>query len=76
MKYQRKTFEEYLMDEHQKEYIGSKDTALEAFTQWLEDLEIEEWLIYGHEYGIERVIRAIDNVEKSINFIRSGKDDL
>uniref|UniRef100_A0A6M3LCB8 Uncharacterized protein n=1 Tax=viral metagenome TaxID=1070528 RepID=A0A6M3LCB8_9ZZZZ len=60
----KRTFEDFLMEQHCLEYTGSKDLALEAFTQWLEDLEIEDWLNYGQRYGIERAIQAIDKVQE------------
>jgi len=49
-----KNFEEYLQEIHMKTYIGSKDLAIEAFGQWLEDLEPEDWMHYADKF-VEKI---------------------
>ena len=61
------SFEEFLMDEHAKDYQGCDDDMPDAFDNWVCTLEPLDWLKYGEQYGNERALQAIDNVEKALN---------
>ena len=60
----KRTFEDFLMEQHALQYIGTKDTIVDDFSDWLQDLEIDDWIRYGERYGIERAIKAIDKVQE------------
>ena len=45
------TFEDYLMEQFLKDYHGHKDGFLDTFDQWLEKLDVAEWIKMGEEYG-------------------------
>jgi len=46
-------FETYLMEQHAKQYSGYKDLMIDNYSEWLEDLDIEEWIEYGDKFGQE-----------------------
>ena len=48
-----KTFEDFLMEQHAREYIGTKDAMVDDFSDWLCDLGIDEWLMYGDKFARE-----------------------
>ena len=48
-----KTFDEYLQEQHALQYTGIKDLMIDNYSEWLEDLDIEEWLEYGDKFVVE-----------------------
>lgn len=48
---ERNEFEEFLQDEHGKQFIGTKDTIVDDYENWLEMLDIDDWLRLGKVYG-------------------------
>ena len=63
-------FEEYLQEEHQKDYIGSKDLALESYENWLQDLDINDWISLGNIYGCNKALEAYDMAVKTITSLK------
>ena len=49
-----KTFEEYLQEKHAKDYIGFRDEMGEDFREWVNDLNVDEWIAYGENYADEK----------------------
>lgn len=45
------TFEDFLKEKHAEEYMGLDDNMPDAFDGWLGDLDAEEWMDLGEEYG-------------------------
>ena len=62
----KRTFEDYLMEQHALQYIGIKDSMVDDFSDWLQDLEIDDWLRYGERYGIKRALKSIDNIQEKL----------
>lgn len=60
------TFEEYLQEIHAKDYVGEGDNIGWAFNEWLQELELDDWLLYGQQFGIKMGLAAIDTVEKNL----------
>jgi len=56
-----KTFEDFLIDKHAENYIGSKDSMIDDFNDWLCDLETDDFLKYGDMFAKE--LPKIDNKE-------------
>lgn len=48
---QVKTFEDFLIDKFAEEYTGLDDEMPDAFDNWLQELNCDDWLQYGEEYG-------------------------
>lgn len=43
-------FEDYLKWEHSKSYSGTDDDMPDKFDNWLQNLDVDEWLMYGESY--------------------------
>ena len=63
-------FLEFLMDEHAKEYTGNGDDITIAFEEWLRDMEIDTWLLYGDRYGKE----ALKQYKKDLQIYNTVMD--
>lgn len=46
-------FEEFLIGEHAKNYVGTDDNMPDSFDAWLADLDSYEWIVLGDKYGIK-----------------------
>jgi len=49
-----KDFEDFLMEKHSQQYIGTDDAMVDDFSKWLEDLSIDDWIKYGNKYKEEK----------------------
>jgi hypothetical protein len=47
------TFEDFLMEKHSEQYVGLGDDMPDDFSDWLSNLDIDEFLDYGTLYGLE-----------------------
>ena len=56
-----KDFEDFLQMEHQKEFIGTKETVEEAFFAWTEDLELDQWISLGNQFVKEELLNETKN---------------
>jgi hypothetical protein len=56
------TFFEFLQERHAESYHGTDDNMPDAFESWLGDLQIDNWVILGDEFG-ERFMRCKKSVE-------------
>lgn len=59
-----KTFEDFLMEKHADQYIGTKDCMVDNFSEWLIDLDIDDWLNYGDKFFESSVKEIVDVYEK------------
>ncbi len=44
-------FEDFLMEKHAEQYIGTKDCMVDDFEKWLCDLDLDTLLNYGEMFG-------------------------
>ncbi len=44
-----KDFEDYLIEEHAEQYIGTKDCMIDDFNKWVQDLGVDELIDYGNK---------------------------
>jgi len=56
-------FEEFLMERHAEDYIGTKDTMIDDFNDWICELDPDQWLNFGEWYGNKK---AKDEIEKHL----------
>lgn len=45
-----KDFEDFLMDKHGEQYVGTDDMMPDDFNKWVQDLSVDEWIEYGDKY--------------------------
>lgn len=48
-----KSFEDYLREQHAREYSGTDDNMPDAFERWLGDIEPQDFIDLGDSYGKE-----------------------
>ncbi len=46
----KKTFEEFLIEQHAAQFKGTKDQAVDDFDRWLQGLSVDQWIVYGDKY--------------------------
>ncbi len=47
----RNDFENFLIDKHGEQYIGTDDCMPDDFNKWLEDRSIDDWIELGNEFA-------------------------
>lgn len=45
-----RTFEDFLADEHGKQYVGTDDCMPDDFNEWLQDLSVDDWITFGDKF--------------------------
>jgi len=50
-------FVTYLQEQHALDYVGPKDSMIDDFNNWLDGLEIDEWIEFGDKFGQELLNR-------------------
>ena len=59
-----KTFEDYLMLIHAGEHIGTKETLVDGFDDWLGELEVDEIIGYADKALALQKKEILEKVEK------------
>ena len=62
-------FEQYLQDKHTKDYRGCDDDMPDDFNNWMQDLDVEQWLVFGDGFAAMKSLATLDNVGKGIKEI-------
>jgi hypothetical protein len=58
-----KDFNDYLMNEFAKEYVGTDDAMVDAFDLWLEGVQPDEFIKYGNDFAKNLVRTFVDNLK-------------
>lgn len=58
-------FEDYLMEQHALQFIGTKDMMIDDFSNWLENLSIDEWFDFGDKFEADK-IKEINQLKEKI----------
>lgn len=70
MKY--KDFEEFLKEEHDKQYMGTGDDAPDDYNNWLENIGIDGIIEYGNEfankYALQQMAEMAQKMVDSIGY--------
>jgi len=45
------TFEDFLMEMHAEDYIGTDDNMVDDFAKWVQDLEVDDFFNYGDKFA-------------------------
>ena len=46
-----KDFEDFLREKHAETYGGSKDNMYDDYEEWLVDLDVDRWIVFGNQYA-------------------------
>ena len=49
------TFEGFLMEQHALQFVGTKDVMIDDFSDWLENLAIDEWVSLGDKFIADKI---------------------
>ena len=52
------TFEDFLMDKHGDQCTLPGDMWSDDFNNWIQEIEIDEWLKYGDEFAKQAIAKA------------------
>lgn len=55
--------EEFLKEKHAEQYTGLDDDMSDAFDNWMMDLDVDEWIMYGDMYGLTERVALIDELK-------------
>ena len=47
----KRTFEDFLLDKHAKQFVGSKHTMVDDSADWIANLSPDEFIEYGDEFA-------------------------
>lgn len=50
--FEYRDFEELLQEKHAEQYHGLDDEMADAYIEWISELEVDDWIRYGHQYGV------------------------
>jgi hypothetical protein len=57
--------EEFLKEQHAKDYTGTDDDMPDAFESWLAELTSDEFITYADQYAQSEVEKSVKSVEMS-----------
>lgn len=69
-------FEDWLRNEFEKTWHGPSDLAIDAFDMWIDNLSVDQWLLYGQRFKYEKLssncngVGKIDEVEVNMNEVK------
>ena len=63
-------FEEFLMETYIQQETPLDDMIPDGFEGWLEDLDIDDWLLFGNKFCQAEKLALIDRLEKGIYHAR------
>jgi hypothetical protein len=55
-----KSFEDYVIDQHAKQYTGFDDEMPDNFNKWCQELDVDDWLLMGEKYAGIRELKGYD----------------
>lgn len=56
----KQTFEDFLMDKHAEQYIGTKDCIVDDSNDWLSNLSSDEFIEYGDMFIKQELEKKVD----------------
>jgi len=62
------TFEDFLMEKHADQYVGTKDCMIDDFSDWLEGLDFEEWFSFADKFQKQINAELLKACKKALEF--------
>jgi len=63
------TFEEFLMDKYADQHIGTKETLVDGFNDWLGELEVDDIIEYADEFNKEMLKKQKEKIREKVKYI-------
>lgn len=72
----KRTFEAYLEEVHMEDYTGIKDDAPDAFDEWMQNLDVDEWIELADKFVRENTETFLEEAKEVIetNHFKNGSD--
>lgn len=67
-----KDFEDFMQTKHAEQYQGLDDEMPDDFNEWLQDVDIDDWLLYGELYSQIKVKEELKKMAKIIQEFRQS----
>ena len=58
-----KTFEDFLMEKHAEQYVGTKDCMVDDSADWIANLDVEDFIKYGDMFAKEQSKNLVIMIE-------------
>jgi len=71
----KKTFEDFLMEKHAEDYVGIKGTMVDDCADWMEDLDLDDFLKYGDLFAKEQSKGLLEALKNLINAYKYKDDE-
>jgi len=69
----KKGFEDFLMERHAEDYIGTKDSMVDDFGDWISNLSPDEFIEYGDLFAIRKQKdfrkKALSKIQEMIDWL-------
>ncbi len=59
-------FNRFLQDFHMEKYNPTDDEAIDLFSDWISELDAEQWIILGNLFALESKKESINNCQKMV----------
>jgi hypothetical protein len=60
------TFEDYLRQQHDKQYRGTDDDMPDAYEAWLSDLQADDFMSYAEVYASKYALEKMEEMSKKM----------
>ena len=57
-------FENFLMEKHAEQYVGTDDMMPDDFNDWVTDLDVEDLIKFGNEFARVKQPPSVSRVEE------------
>ena len=64
------TFEDFLMEKHAEQHVGTKETLVDDFNEWLGTLEPEYFIEYGDMFAKEQSKGLLEACKKALSSLK------
>jgi len=61
-----KEFEDFLQEVHGEQYQGTDDMMTDDYEEWLQDLDVDRWILLGMRFAIMMQGKIIEKLQKKI----------
>lgn len=70
----KQNFEQFLMEKHAEGHMGTKDSMVDGFSDWLTELSADEFIEYGDKFAKEQSKDLLEACKSLFNYFRHSDD--
>jgi len=61
-----KEFEDFLQEVHGEQYVGTDDMMPDDYEEWLQDLDVDMWILLGMRFALKMQEKIINKLQKTL----------